>query len=136
MNTIEVKTKKAVGTPRIDEKGTQSNMLGFRVNPGSMEVWNSYAKNLNLDNTELFYQMLHHLANQGNFIIWFETNLPGETEKNKDWIEGWKLISKCAENMLMLNKGRIKRADLKPLETKLTKMVRETLDEHFKKQQE
>jgi hypothetical protein len=50
----------------------QNEMFGFKCTPGSKEVWKSYADNLKLDQTELFYRMIHHLASQGDFITWFE----------------------------------------------------------------
>jgi len=59
----------------------QNEMFGFKCTPGSKEVWKSYADNLKLDQTELFYRMIHHLASQGKFIAWFEENNPMKLKK-------------------------------------------------------
>ena len=111
----------------------QGETFQFRCTPGSREAWKSYADSLKLDQTELFYRMIHHLASQGKFINWFEQNLPNEVEANREWFESWKLVSKCCENALRLNKGRAKQIADKKIETKLVKQVSEMLYAHFEK---
>jgi len=111
----------------------QNEMFGFKCTPGSKEVWKSYADNLKLDQTELFYRMIHHLGGQGKFIAWFEINVPHEVEANTEWFESWKMVSKCCENLLMMNKGRIKQVEDKPIEAKIIKEVSEVLHKHFEK---
>ena len=111
----------------------QNEMFGFKCTPGSKEVWKSYADNLKLDQTELFYRMIHHLASHDSFINWFEATQPHEVEKNREWFESWKMVSKCCQNILMMNKGRIKQVEDKPIETKIIKEVSEVLHKHFEK---
>jgi len=111
----------------------QNEMFGFKCTPGSKEVWKSYADNLKLDQTELFYRILHHLASHDSFINWFEATQPHEVEKNREWFESWKMVQKCCENITMMNKGRIKQVEDKPVDTKLVKQVADALYEHFEK---
>ena len=111
----------------------QNEMFGFKCTPGSKEVWKSYADNLKLDQTELFYRMIHHLASHDSFINWFEATHPHEVEKNREWFESWKMVQKCCENITMMNKGRIKQVEDKPIETKIIKEVSEVLHKHFEK---
>jgi len=111
----------------------QNEMFGFKCTPGSKDVWKSYADNLKLDQTELFYRMIHHLASHDSFINWFEATQPHEVEKNREWFESWKMVSKCCQNILMMNKGRIKQVEDKPIETKIIKEVSEVLHKHFEK---
>jgi hypothetical protein len=111
----------------------QNEMFGFKCTPGSKEVWKSYADNLKLDQTELFYRMIHHLASHDSFINWFESTQPHEVEKNREWFESWKMVQKCCENITMMNKGRIKQVEDKPIERKIIKEVSEVLYKHFEK---
>jgi hypothetical protein len=111
----------------------QAETFQFRCTPGSREVWKSYADNLKLDQTELFYRILHHLASHDSFINWFESTQPHEVEKNREWFESWKMVQKCCENITMMNKGRIKQVEDKPIETKIIKEVSEVLHKHFEK---
>ena len=111
----------------------QNEMFGFKCTPGSKEVWKSYADNLKLDQTELFYRMIHHLASQGKFISWFEDNLPHEVEANTEWFESWKMVQRCCENMVRMNDGRVKQIADKKIETKLVKEVSEVLHQYFEK---
>ncbi len=128
------KKKRNVGQQPADDNHHQTKILGFRIGEGSHSCWNSYAENLHLTGTELFYRMMDHLASQGNFITWFEQNQPDQVAKNPEWIESWKMVSKCAENMLMLNKGRKKQVEEKPIEEKISRMVREELDKYYIKE--
>jgi hypothetical protein len=111
----------------------QNEMFGFNTTPGSKEVWKSYADNLKLDQTELFYRMIHHLASQGDFIAWFEKTQTEQVEKNREWFESWKLVQRCCENMVRMNNGRVKQIEDKKIETKLVKEVSEVLHKHFEK---
>ncbi len=120
------------GRPKLGDVA-QGETLQFRCTPGSREVWKSYADNLKLDQTELFYRMIHHLGSQGNFITWFEQTQTEQVEKNREWFESWKMVSKCCENVLVLNKGRAKQVEEKQIETKLIKQVSEVLHKHFEK---
>jgi hypothetical protein len=111
----------------------QNEMFGFKCTPGSKEVWKSYADNLKLDQTELFYRMIHHLASQGDFISWFEQTQTEQVEKNREWFESWKMVQRCCENMVRMNDGRVKQIADKKIETKLVKEVSEVLHKHFDK---
>jgi hypothetical protein len=111
----------------------QAETFQFRCTPGSREVFKSYADNLKLDQTELFYRMIHHLGSQQKFLNWFEEHFAHEVEANPEWFESWKMVAKCCENLLMMNKGRIKQVEDKPIETKIIKEVSEVLHKHFEK---
>ena len=130
------------GTPSLQGEGggrkflgdaPQNEMFGFKCTPGSKEVWKSYADNLKLDQTELFYRMIHHLASQGDFITWFEQTQTEQVEKNREWFESWKMVQRCCENMVRMNDGRVKQIADKKIETKLVKEVSEVLHKHFEK---
>lgn len=120
------------GRPKLGDVA-QGETLQFRCTPGSREVWKSYADNLKLDQTELFYRMIHHLASHDKFIAWFEQTQTEQVEKNREWIESWKMVQRCCENIVMLNKGRVKQVEEKQIETKLIKQVSEVLHKHFEK---
>lgn len=120
------------GRPKLSDV-SQNEMFGFKCTPGSKEVWKSYADNLKLDQTELFYRMINHLSSQGTFIAWFEENQPLHVEKNPAWFESWKMVQRCCENMVMMNKGRVKQVEDKLIETKVLKEVSEVLHKHFEK---
>jgi len=111
----------------------QGETFQFRCTPGSRDVFKSYADNLQLDQTELFYRMIHHLGSQLKFIAWFESTQPEQVEKNPEWFESWKMVSKCCENLVMMNKGRIKQVEDKPIEIKVIKEVHDVLYRHFEK---
>lgn len=133
---METKVKRKSGNPdgrpKIDTIA-QSDQFQFRCNPGTREVFQSYAENLKLNQTEMFYRMVHHLASHGEFIGWFEKNCPEQVEANPLWIESWKMVSKCCENMMRMNKGRGKQVEEKPIEQKIIKMVTDALFEDFEK---
>ena len=114
-------------------QANQGEIIQFRCTGGSREVWKAYADSLKLSDTELFYRIVHHLASQGNFIAWFEETQTNDVEKNREWFESWKMVQKCCENIMMLNKGRIKQVENKKIETKLVKEVAEVLHKHFEK---
>ncbi len=120
------------GRPKLGDVA-QGEALQFRCTPGTREVWKSYADNLKLDQTELFYRLIHHLASQGKFIAWFEENQSNHVEANPEWFESWKMVSKCCENVLMQNKGRAKQVEENQIETKLIKEVSDALHKHFEK---
>jgi hypothetical protein len=133
---MESTTKRKRGNP--DGKKpmgdiAQGETFQFRCTPGSREVWKMYADGLNLDQTELFYRMIHHLASHETFITWFEATQPHEVEKNREWFASWKMVAKCCENIAMMNKGRVKQVEDKPIETKLVKEVTDVLHKHFTK---
>ena len=111
----------------------QNEMFGFKCAPGSKEVWKSYADNLKLDQTELFYRMIDHLASHGEFIAWYEQNQNMLPKVNEAWFESWKLVQRCCENMVRMNDGRVKQVASKTIETKLVKEVSEVLHKHFEK---
>lgn len=130
------------GTPSLQGEGggrkflgdaPQNEMFGFKCTPGSREVWKSYADNLKLDQTELFYRMIHHLASHGEFIFWCEQNKHMFPKFQEEWFESWKMVQKCCENLIQLNKGRVKQVEDKKIETKLVKEVSEVLHKHFEK---
>ncbi|NBX87375.1 MAG: hypothetical protein EBQ97_02505 [Bacteroidetes bacterium] len=120
------------GRPKLGDVA-QLETMQFRCTNGSREVWKLYADGLKLDQTELFYRMIQHLGSQGKFISWFEQTQPHEVENNREWFESWKMVSRCCENIMMLNKGRAKQVEEKKLETKLVKEVSEVLHKHFEK---
>lgn len=120
------------GRPKLGDVA-QGKTLQFRCTPGSTEVWDAYALNLKLDRTELFYRMIHHLASHDSFLTWFEQTQPHEVEKNREWFESWKMVQKCCENLIHLNKGRVKQVEDKKVETRLVKEVSEVLHKHFEK---
>jgi hypothetical protein len=120
------------GRPKLGDVA-QGETLQFRCTPGSREVWKSYADSLKLDQTELFYRMVHHLASHDSFIKWFEQTQTEQVEKNRDWFESWKMVQKCCENIIMMNQGRVKQVASKTIETKLVKEVSEVLYKHFEK---
>ena len=120
------------GRPKLGDVG-QNEMFGFKCTPGSKEVWKSYADSLKLDQTELFYRMIHHLASHDSFIKWFELTYKEQVEKNRDWFESWKMVQKCCENIILLNKGRVKQVESKQLATEAVKEVSEVLHKHFAK---
>ena len=135
---METKVKRKSGNPngrpKIDNVA-QSDQFQFRCNPGTREVFQSYADNLSLNQTEMFYRMVHHLSGHGQFIDWYvkQPEMMEHVEKNKEWIESWKMVSKCCENMLLMNKGRVKQVVEKPIDTKVVKQVADALYEHFQK---
>jgi hemoglobin-like flavoprotein len=133
---MEPTTKRKRGNP--DGKKpmgdiAQGETFQFRCTPGSREVWKMYADGLKLDQTELFYRMIHHLASHGDFITWFQKNQPHEVEANPDWFESWKMVAKCCENIIMMNKGRVNQVQDKHIERKVVKEVADVLHKHFTK---
>ena len=133
---METKIKRKRGNP--DGRAPMSDVaqneaFQFRCTPGSKDVFKAYGENLNLDQTELFYRMIHHLGSQLDFIDFYEKNQPQLVEKNREWFESWKLVSKLCQNLFLMNKGRIKQIEDKPVDTKLVKQVADALYEHFEK---
>ena len=135
---METTPKKPKGRPQIDIHGEQRQIIQFPCSDGTKEVWESYARNIHLSNTDLFYRMMEHMQNQMNFIQWVETMAKNDAtikeslEKNKAHMEEWKFLSRLSDSVLMLNKGRIEKAK-KPIDEKLIKEVGEVLHEHFSK---
>lgn len=119
------------GRPK-SEFPTQNETLQIRCTQGTIEIWDSYAQNLGLDRTELFYRMIYHLASQGEFISWLERDHPEQITKNPNWVESWKMVSKSSEAIIMLNKSRLKQVT-PDIDTALVKTVTDALSEHYKK---
>lgn len=134
----ETPIKRAKGRPRIDNNGDQRQIIQFSCSDGTKEVWRSYADNLDWTTTELFYKMVDHMRNQMRFIMWLEdmanhdAGIRESLEKNKSHMEEWKFLSRLSDSVLMLNKGRMVKAQ-EPTDIKLMKEVGEVLHAHFSK---
>jgi len=133
---METTTKRPKGRPLIDKHGEQRQIIQFPCSDGTKEVWKSYADNINLSNTDLFYKMMEHMQHQMAFIQWVEVmakndeHIRATLEKNKGHMEEWKFLSRLSDSVLMLNKGRLEKAK-KPIDEKLVKEVGEVLHAHF-----
>lgn len=111
----------------------QSEIFNFRCTPGSQEVFRSYAENLKLNQTELFYRIIHHLASQGRFIEWFEQNQKNQVDANPEWFKSWKIVSRLCENLILLNDGRVKQIENKTLDTTIADEISSVLHKHYTK---
>ena len=133
---METPIKRSKGRPRIDNNGDQRQIIQFSCSDGTKHVWKSYADNLDWTTTELFYKMVDHMRNQMHFIVWLEgmaehdAMIKESLEKNKAHMEEWKFLSRLSDSVLMLNKGRMAKAQ-EPTDIKLIKEVGEMLHAHF-----
>jgi hypothetical protein len=113
---METPSKRPKGRPRIDNNGDQRQIIQFSCSDGTKEVWRSYADNMDWTTTELFYKMVDHMRNQMRFILWLEEmakhdNFIKETlDKNENHMAEWKFLSRLSDSVLMLNKGRLDKA--------------------------
>lgn len=135
---METPSKRPKGRPRIDKNGEQRQIIQFSCSDGTKEVWRSYADNMDWTTTELFYKMVDHMRNQMRFILWLEEMAKHDNfikenlDKNENHIAEWKFLSRLSDSVLMLNKGRLDKAQ-EPTDTKLIKEVGEVLHAHFSK---
>jgi len=135
---METPSKRPKGRPRIDNNGEQRQIIQFSCSDGTKEVWRSYADNMDWTTTELFYKMVDHMRNQMRFILWLEEMakhdefIKENLDKNENHIAEWKFLSRLSDSVLMLNQGRLDKAQ-EPTDTKLIKEVGEVLHAHFSK---
>ena len=139
-----METKLKRGRPAIEEYKEKRQFIQFACSDGTKQIWQSYAQNLKMSETDLFYKMTEIVSGQMNFIIWLEDvvkqkrddpdfkQIVDSFDNNKEFLESLKMVIRLSQNVLLLNPGRRVVAE-KPIPQKTAKEVGESLDEHFTK---
>ena len=139
-----METKAKRGRPAIEEYKEKRQFIQFACSDGTKQIWQSYAQNLKMSETDLFYKMTEIVSGQMDFIIWLEgvvklkrhdpdfQTIVDSFDNNKEFLESLKMVIRLSQNVLLLNPGRRVVAE-KPIPQKTAKEVSESLDEHFTK---
>ena len=139
-----METKAKRGRPAIEEYKEKRQFIQFACSDGTKQIWQSYAQNLKMSETDLFYKMTEIVSGQMGFIDWLEKlvilkrhdkdfqEIVDSFDNNKEFLESLKMVIRLSQNVLLLNPGRRVVAE-KPIPQKTAKEVSENLDEHFTK---